>query len=191
MRDRPLVGIITATYNRGGVLGRAVRSVLEQTHADFEYVVVDDGSVDETAQVVAGFADRRLRLVRQSNHGQSHARNRGVQETSAPYLAFLDSDDEWLPDRLARQVAVLQADASIDLVYGLDTPMGSDPAAQIRSAGTLPSGSVTEALVLGNFIGSNAVLMRRSLFERVGGFDTSLWRVNYLDRPATTILAGP
>lgn len=174
MSGSTAVSVVTATFDRGRVLSGAVRSVLRQSFGGFEYIIVDDGSTDDTAEILARFHDHRLRLVQQPNSGQGHARNRGVRETTAPYIAFLDSDDEWLPDRLERQVAVLEGDPAVDLVYGLDIPMGSDASEQVRLGGALPSGQVTEALLMGNFIGSNAVLMRRSLFERVGGFDEGL-----------------
>jgi glycosyltransferase involved in cell wall biosynthesis len=105
----PQVSVVIPTYNRATVLGRAVTSVLNQTFSDLECVVVDDGSTDQTVALVEGFQDPRLRLIRLPvNRGVGHARNVGIQAASGELIAFLDSDDEWLPGKLERQVARLR-----------------------------------------------------------------------------------
>ena len=98
----PLFTVLIPTYNRAGLLRRALDSVLAQTFRDYEIVVVDDGSTDETAAVLAGFEnDGRVRSIRQENQGQSIARNLGIRHASGEYVAFLDSDDIWFPWALA------------------------------------------------------------------------------------------
>jgi glycosyltransferase involved in cell wall biosynthesis len=94
------VSIIIPLYNKASHIARALNSVLAQNHPDFELIVVDDGSTDDSAAIVRRYSDPRIRLVTQSNAGVSAARNRGVQETSSDWLAFLDADDEWSPDFL-------------------------------------------------------------------------------------------
>ncbi|MGE0192424.1 MAG: glycosyltransferase family 2 protein [Planctomycetota bacterium] len=106
--DRALVTVVVPVYNRPTLVQEAIRSVLEQTEPRFELVVVDDGSTDGTADVVeqAFGRDPRLRIVRQANGGTAAARNRGIDEARAPWLAFLDDDDIWLPGYLEGQLAV-------------------------------------------------------------------------------------
>ena len=101
---RPAIAVIIPVRDRRAVIRRAVDSVLAQDFAAFELMVVDDGSTDGTAELVEAIADPRLRLVRQEGLGGNAARNRGVAETTAPLLAFLDSDDEFLPDKLSTVV---------------------------------------------------------------------------------------
>jgi glycosyltransferase involved in cell wall biosynthesis len=91
----PLVTVIIPTYNRARLLGRAIDSVLAQIFTDFELIIVDDGSVDNTRQLVLGYADQRIRYLRhERNQGANAARNTGVRAATGKYVAFLDSDDE-------------------------------------------------------------------------------------------------
>lgn len=104
----PLVSIIVPTYNRADTIQRAIHSVQSQTLSDWELIVVDDGSQDNTAELVAGL-DHRLQLIRQRNQGVTAARNAGLRQATGKYLAFLDSDDEWLPHHLELETAFLEA----------------------------------------------------------------------------------
>lgn len=105
------------TYNRARYLPGALESVFAQTYGDLEVLVVDDGSTDDTEAALAPFRDR-IRLVRQENRGRSGARNTAVREARTPFISFLDSDDRWLPDKLARQVPVLEREEGIAMVHG-------------------------------------------------------------------------
>jgi glycosyltransferase involved in cell wall biosynthesis len=115
------VALVTAaitTYNRARFLPGALESVFAQTYdGDVEVLVVDDGSTDDTPKVLSRYGDR-IRVVRQENGGRSAARNTAVREARGPYLSFLDSDDGWLPDKLARQVPALDADERVAIVHG-------------------------------------------------------------------------
>ena len=115
----PRVSVVIPTYNRAGLLPRAVASVLAQTWTEFELLIVDDHSTDGTPAAIARFADGRIRSFRHPrNSGQSKALNTGIGHARGDYLAFLDDDDEWLPGKLAAQVAVLDAAPSgVGLVY--------------------------------------------------------------------------
>jgi glycosyltransferase involved in cell wall biosynthesis len=110
----PHVSIIVPVYNRRDMLRRALMSIQQQTFADFEVVVVDDGSDDSPEKVVEELRDPRFRSIRQERSGASSARNHGIRITAAPFVAFLDSDDEWLPEKLERQIAALER---TDLVH--------------------------------------------------------------------------
>jgi glycosyltransferase involved in cell wall biosynthesis len=100
MAEQPTISVVIPLYNKGRYIARALNSVLSQTLQDFEIIVVDDGSTDDGATIVREFGDPRIRLIRQENQGVSAARNRGINESHAELVAFLDSDDEWLPKHL-------------------------------------------------------------------------------------------
>ncbi len=111
MKAIPVVSVIIPSYNRSSVIGRAVRSVLAQTFTDFEVIVVDDGSSDfESTEIsLREFNDPRVRLIHlPKNQGGAAARNHGVGSATGEFVAFLDSDDEWYPNKLERQIAILQ-----------------------------------------------------------------------------------
>jgi glycosyltransferase involved in cell wall biosynthesis len=114
----PLVTAAITTYNRARYLPGALESVFAQSYdGDVETLVVDDGSTDGTAEVLAPYGDR-IRVVRQENGGRSAARNTAVREARGAYISFLDSDDEWLPEKLAREVPVLEGDQGVAMVHG-------------------------------------------------------------------------
>lgn len=115
----PTVSIIIPTYNRARLVGRAIQSALDQTYQDFEVIVIDDGSTDNTEEIVKSINDPRIRYVRHSeNRGGSAARNTGIKVAHGEYIAFLDSDDEWLPEKLQHQLKILrEADEEVGLVY--------------------------------------------------------------------------
>lgn len=177
MGDRtPAVSVIIPSHNRERYLSRAIRSVLEQTHRDFELLVVDDGSTDNTRATVASLADSRIRYLRLSrNRGAACARNRGVAESRGEYVAFLDSDDEWLPAKLEKQLDLFhRSSPRVGLIY---------TGAHCSAPGTRPyrrhprhSGDVHGTLLRRNIVSgsTSSVMIRRHVFESVGGFDESL-----------------
>lgn len=115
---RPTVSVIIPTYNRAALLIEALNSVLAQTLQDFEILIVDDGSTDDTqVRLVSYLTDSRIRSIRQDNGGPAKARNRGIEESRGEFIALLDSDDLWLPEKLDKQVAFLRAHPEIGLVY--------------------------------------------------------------------------
>jgi glycosyltransferase involved in cell wall biosynthesis len=113
-----MVSVIIRTFNRAHSIGQAVQSALSQTYTDFELLVVDDGSTDDTAQVVQSFSDPRIRLLRHgSNRGVGAACNTGIRAANGKYIAWLDSDDFWRPDKLERQVRFLEQHPETDAVF--------------------------------------------------------------------------
>ncbi|MGD2109073.1 MAG: glycosyltransferase family 2 protein [Phycisphaerae bacterium] len=118
--SQPTVSVIVPTYNRKGLLPRALDSIIAQTVPDWEIVLVDDGSTDGTECVAAAYADRlgdRLVYIRQKNRGASAARNTGIDSSRGRYIAFLDSDDEFLPNKLERQLAMFELRPELGFVY--------------------------------------------------------------------------
>jgi glycosyltransferase involved in cell wall biosynthesis len=106
--SKPAVSVVLPTYNRADSLGRAIQSVLEQTFTEFELIVVDDGSTDNSDEVLSAFTDSRVRVIRNPvNRGVSAARNTGIRQSSGQFIAFQDSDDLWRPHKLERQVECL------------------------------------------------------------------------------------
>ena len=183
MTGGPRFSVVIPAYNSRGLIGGAIRSVLQQTIDDFELIVVDDGSTDDTPQVVEAVTDSRLRLVRQANTGTAGARNRGIRESTGQYISFLDNDDLWMPTYLEAMGAALDADGKAGFAY-TDGWALEDETHQIRrrTAMSLASPPVPpppnpEAflaeLMSRNFILSS-VTVRRSAIDRTGGFRDGL-----------------
>lgn len=174
MLMRPRVSVVIPTYNRADVLPRAVKSVLTQTFQDFEIIIVDDCSKDNTAEVVAKFTDPRIKYIRHDrNKGGNAARNTGVKAALGSFVAFLDSDDQWLPEKLERQLTVFNNPA-IGLVYcGL---IFIGPGKGEASRWFVRCGQdFRQDLLVSNFIGTtSAVIVRRGLLKEINGFDESL-----------------
>ena len=169
------VSVVTPTYNRARFLPDAVTSVLSQTFGDFELIIVDDGSDDNTRDVLAPFlADRRVRYVYQKNQGQSHARNLALKQATGDCIAFLDSDDVWAPDKLEKQLAVLQANPGVDIVHGDEATI--DEQGKVISFENMKrySGRITRYLLADNSVSITTALVRRRCFDEMGGFDTSV-----------------
>ena len=120
LKSEPLVTVVIPTYNRAKVILRALETAFAQTYRNLEIIVVDDGSTDDTAAVLAPYWER-IHYIHQSNQGASSARNRGIQEAQGEYIAFLDSDDEWLPAKLERQIELLEAQPDLSFVACLST----------------------------------------------------------------------
>ena len=116
----PLVSIITATYNDESYIENSIRSVLSQDFTDFEYIIINDGSVDNTKKIVQRLQkeDSRIRLINQQNKGLVASLNRGINEARGKYIARIDGDDEWLPHKLKTQVDMLENDDELVLVGG-------------------------------------------------------------------------
>ena len=116
MKQPPLVSILVPTYNRADTLGRTLQSIIDQTFRDFEMIVIDDGSTDETRSLVEGFAQYgSLKYIYQSNSGVGVARANGIGVARGEFLAFCDSDDVWSPDKLEKQMALFTPNTA--LVY--------------------------------------------------------------------------
>lgn len=172
----PKVSVIIPTYNRALLVGAAIESVLAQTYRDFELIVVDDGSTDDTRQVVERYP--QARYIYQENRGEPGARNTGIQASTGEYVAFLDADDTYLPDKLERQVLVLDAQSEFGAVYSdvlvCDAAGNSRGLYSSLTGHRGQSGWLFEALVWHSFIAVHSVLVRRIVLDEVGLFDETL-----------------
>ena len=169
------VSVVIPTYNRAHLLARAIHSVLTQTFSDFELIVVDDGSTDHTVEVVQGVRDCRIRLVRlDRNCGAGRARNAGIQTARGEWVAFLDSDDEWLPRKLELQMARLYSsdDPRSTVVYCLCDLYDGSTKRTIPSPGELHEGDIFDHLLMNRRPPTaSAFIVKRSPLLAVGGFD--------------------
>ncbi|MBD2036605.1 glycosyltransferase family 2 protein [Leptolyngbya sp. FACHB-321] len=176
--DTSLVSVIIPAYNAAASIARTLRSVLTQTYRNLEVLVVDDGSTDQTPEIVAMVAqeDDRVKLLHQANAGVAAARNLAIAQALGEFIASIDADDIWYPENIERQVqCMMQGGNSVGLVYSWsvdidesDALLGSFRAAEIQ-------GNVFSTLVCHNFLGNaSASIMRRSCLEQVGGYDPTL-----------------
>jgi glycosyltransferase involved in cell wall biosynthesis len=168
------VSVIIATHNRAQLVGEAIRSVRAQTYPHVEIIVADDGSTDETAGVVAGYGEA-ITFVSRPHTGQpAITRNLGLREASGELIAFLDSDDQFLPDKLTLQVAAFAENPEAGCVYSNGRFFRNDPAqscGHVLDGMPTTSGDVLDALLRGNFLASPVLLLRRTCLDKVGTFD--------------------
>jgi glycosyltransferase involved in cell wall biosynthesis len=173
--ETALISVIIPAFNVEEYIGQAIESVLRQSRGDFELIVVDDGSLDRTAEVAGSFEDSRVRVVHQPNVGFAAARNRGLEVSTGAYVAFLDGDDQWLAEKLEVQAAWLDRHPETDLVFGATRMVerdGSDAGrAIIRNPGVASFARMLTEDLIGN---GSSQMLRREAAERAGGFDTNL-----------------
>jgi len=167
------VSVIIPTYNRAWCLPQAVASVLAQTFQNFELIVVDDGSRDDTARIAASW-EPPVRFLQQANQGVSAARNRGIRASRGRLLAFLDSDDGWQPDKLARQVAFFEAHPAAMICQTDEIWIRRGVRVNPKHRHRKPSGWIFEASLDLCLVSPSAVMARRELFDTVGVFDEEL-----------------
>lgn len=173
----PKVSVIIPTHNRAAFLQAAIQSVLNQTFQDFEIIVVDDASKDETGEVVRSFTDQRIRYIRhETNKGQGATRNAGLRHASGEYVALLDDDDEWMPQKLEKQVRLLDStSAKVGMVYTGVSRVEVSSRRLISQLIPEKRGSLFEEMCEKNWIGGcSTVLLRRACFEKIGWFDEGL-----------------
>jgi len=167
------VSVIIPTHNRAEVLGRAIASVLGQIWADFQLIVVDDGSTDATARVLAEFDDPRLTGMHQENKGVSSARNRGIAASGGRLIALLDSDDYWMPDKLEKQVRFM-AESGFAICQTDEIWIRNGVRVNPRFKHAKPAGWFLERSLDLCLISPSCVMFTRSLWDELGPFDESL-----------------
>lgn len=172
----PQVTVIIPTYNRSILLNNSVASVLSQTYRDFELLVIDDSSTDDTHDVMAKLADRRVQYIKNtSNKGIPAIRNIALSNTNGKYIAFLDDDDEWMLDKLEKQLNIIEnSSKSLGCVYtGCNFVFTDDKS---LNQVTVPRyrNKILKELLLDNFIVTSSTLLKAECFEKVGMFDESI-----------------
>jgi glycosyltransferase involved in cell wall biosynthesis len=168
------VSVIIPTFNRADRVIRAISSVLEQTFIDFEIIVVDDGSSDKTEKAVARFKDRIKYIAHPANLGVSAARNTGIKNSSAPFIAFLDSDDHWLPEKLEVQMLFFETNTNALACQTEEIWIRKGRRVNPRKKHLKPSGDIFEPSLKLCLVSPSAVMLRRSLLDDVGLFDENL-----------------
>lgn len=178
----PEVSVIIPCYNHGRYLPHAVNSVLAQTFADWEAIIVDDGSTDDTRQVAAQFTDPRVRYIYQKNRGLSAARNTGIRAAQGKYLAFLDADDEWEPEFLAVCLAALSAQNTLAAVVTLARFIDENGRMLPRVGGRVVGvQELRSRLLEGGFFPVHAVLVKAEAVRSAGLLDERLTSVEDWD----------
>jgi glycosyltransferase involved in cell wall biosynthesis len=203
----PAVSVILAAYNYGRYLPGAIESALGQTFRDLEVLVIDDGSTDDTQDVVHCYlGDRRLRYYRTDHVGQPKAKNTGIRLARAPLLAFLDADDLWLPSKLERQLALFQRDPALGVAYTRRSVIDEQGRDVAYEHPAMHRGRILDSLFRSNgFVCFSSVVVRRAVFDDVGLFDEDLalaidydlwlrvglrYRFDYVDEPLVKYRTG-
>ena len=199
--------VVIPVYNRAREIERAIKSVLSQTFQDFEIIVVDDGSNDNTREVIESISDPRIRYVWQENAGACVARNNGIMNSLGKYISFLDSDDEWKSEMLEKQYSLFESDTSIGLVYsnlllvnneGIEYPF-------LKSFG-VDGDAYPKVLEQGYLAPTSVISIRKDCFDKVGLFDKTFpasqdddmcfrvskyYKIGYIDTPLALMHLGP
>ncbi|MFW6115018.1 MAG: glycosyltransferase family 2 protein [Thermodesulfobacteriota bacterium] len=170
----PLVSVIIPTYNRSEKLIRALSSVLTQTFHDYEVIVVDDGSTDDTPNVIGPYLPRVHYVRKPLNTGVSAARNRGIQCASAPWVAFLDSDDYWLEDKLSAQVEYIKRNPDTVACQTEEIWIRNGRRINPRKQHRKPSGDIFGQSLRLCLVSPSSVMLKRSLLNQTGLFDENL-----------------
>lgn len=171
--NNPLISVIIPTYNRGRIINEAIDSVLAQDYIHYELIVVDDGSTDNTHDILNSYQNNFL-VLQQNNQGVSAARNRGLAASSGSLIAFLDSDDIWLPQKLSRQVDFFQSNPDALICQTEEIWIRNNVRINPKKRHTKPSGMIFEPSLSLCLVSPSAVMIKRNLFEKIGLFDETL-----------------
>jgi len=170
---KPQVSVIIPTYNRGWIIKEAIDSVLAQDYTEFELIVVDDGSTDHTSDVLYSYRNV-IKVLSQKNKGVSAARNRGIAEASGKFIAFLDSDDLWLSQKLSVQIEFFNQTPDALICQTEEVWIRNGLRVNPKKRHKKPSGMIFKPSLELCLVSPSAVMIQRTLFDTVGGFDETL-----------------
>jgi GT2 family glycosyltransferase len=173
IEKKSLVSVIIPTYNRGWIIKEAIDSVLAQDYTEFELIVVDDGSTDQTSEVLDSYRND-IKVLSQKNKGVSAARNRGIAEASGKFITFLDSDDLWLPKKLSVQIEFFNQTPDALICQTEEVWIRNGLRVNPKKRHKKPSGMIFKPSLELCLVSPSAVMIQRSLFDRVGEFDETL-----------------
>ncbi|MGB8658701.1 MAG: glycosyltransferase [Candidatus Zixiibacteriota bacterium] len=203
----PEVSVVIPTYNSAHFLGEALQSVFDQTFKDYELIVVDDGSTDETKQIVAEYGDK-IKYIFQENSGPASAKNNGIRNSVGKYIAFLDADDLWLPTKLEKQVKTFQQSPELAMIF-TEHSVFNDRGIYLALIGKrkrLIKGDIARNIFLHNGVATPTVIVRKEIFNKIGLFeedlcmaeDDNMWvriavnfKVELIDEPLVKIRFHP
>ncbi len=192
MNEEPFVSIILPTYNRVDWLPKSIESVLSQTYQDWELIIWDDGSTDNTTQLISSYEDKRIRFFSQKNHGKSHSLNQALRKANGKYVAFLDDDDQWLPEKLSIQIEYLQNHLEVDILFsnfvninlangtsniGFNQTLEALNKLSVKKLDgqlNLIESGLLEGIFLLNFIAFDTVIMKKHVLANIEGFNEGL-----------------
>ena len=173
IETKPQVSVIIPTYNRGWIIKEAIDSVLAQDYTEFELIVVDDGSTDHTSDVLDSYRNV-IKVIPQKNKGVSAARNLGIAEASGKFIAFLDSDDLWLSQKLTLQIEFFNQTPDALICQTEEVWIRNGLRVNPKKRHKKPSGMIFKPSLELCLVSPSAVMIQRSLLDRVGGFDETL-----------------
>jgi len=169
----PLISVIIPTYNRGWIVKEAIDSVLSQNFLDFELIVVDDGSTDNTKDILNAYKNN-IKVLKHNNQGVSAARNKGISLASGMFIAFLDSDDLWMPDKLSMQVDFFNKNKEALICQTEEIWIRNNVRVNPKKRHKKLSGMIFEPSLCLCMVSPSAVMIKKELFEAVGLFDENL-----------------
>ncbi|MBI5323918.1 MAG: glycosyltransferase family 2 protein [Ignavibacteriae bacterium] len=169
----PFFSVIICTFNRTGLISRAIDSLLNQTEKDWEAVIIDDGSTDNTKEIVNNYLEKQsnINYFFQKNHGSGYSKNEGLNNSSGQYITFLDSDDEYLPEHLSNRKKILLAHPEIDLLHGGAIIIGNPYVPDIENPG--------KPIHLDNCIVGGTLFIERDTALKIGGFKSLRFGEDY------------
>jgi glycosyltransferase involved in cell wall biosynthesis len=177
-----LISVVVPVYNGELTIEKTVRSVLSQTFPDFELIVINDGSVDSTLDILTNIQDPRIKVFSYPNAGLSASRNRGIEHACGEFISFIDADDLWTPDKLEAQLNALQEYPEVTVAYSWTDFIDEGGNSLGYGIHRTVNGYVFPNLLTFYFIGSGSnALIRKQVFDEVGGFDESLTSAEDLD----------
>jgi glycosyltransferase involved in cell wall biosynthesis len=171
--EKNFISIVIPTYNRASFLKEAIDSVLSQTYRNFELIVVDDGSTDETPKLLSSYGEK-IKVIKKANKGPSAARNRGIKAAKGGWIAFLDSDDVWKPGKLEKQVQFIKDNPEIKICQTEEIWIRNGKRVNPRKKHEMHSGWIYEQCLPLCIVSPSSVMIHRDVFEKVGLFDETM-----------------